>query len=77
MAEKKKVRVFIQDADGDHNFESDQVLAKPTEFINEVRQKGGYFVATKDREDKVTGVAFVPWHRIHFIRFEPVEDVSA
>jgi len=58
------VRVFIQDQSGDHNFDT-TIEVKPVEFVNQVRQAGGYYVL-----DTRDNVVFVPWHNIHFIRFE-------
>jgi len=61
------MRAFIQDQGGDHNFDF-TIETKPVEFVNSVRQAGGYYVL-----DKEENVVFVPWHNIHFIRFKEGE----
>lgn len=61
--------VFVFEEHGDHNFEY-TVEDNPKEFVNGIRQSGGYFIL--DREQNLV---FIPWHQIHYIRFEEVKDV--
>ena len=60
------MRAFIQDQGGDHKFDN-TIEVKPVDFVNHIRQNGGYYVAEEVGGEEA--LVFVPWHNIHFIRF--------
>lgn len=61
-------KVSMIETHGDNNFEY-TVEDNPKDFVGGIRQQGGYFTLDKD-----TNLVFVPWHQIHFIRFEEIEN---
>lgn len=69
-----KVTLFIQDVEGDHNFE--RVFSGGNDAraaLYDIKDDGGYWTEKKNGETgEITERIFLPWHRISFARIEPI-----